>query len=352
MPPPPGSFAGSSRARGSPDEADDTVAKAAVIDSDLASKLAALPLAHLRREYPHKLDHLVHADAQIAPPRQLHPAFYGCFDWHSAVHGHWTLARLCRVVPALRERAAIQALFDETLTAENLAVEAAYCSARPGFERTSGWAWLLELARELAGTRWAPNLAPLVDVIVRGYLEFLPKQTYPIRAGTHANTAFGLAFALDYARAARHVELEQRIIERATTYFYGDADAPAAWEPGGDDFLSPVLVEADLMRRVLTRAGFLEWLRRFLPALPPALQQPAVVKDRVDGKLAHLDGLNLSRAWCLRSIAHELPDDDPLRAPFVAAATEHTHAGLANVTTGSYAGEHWLASFAVYLLGT
>jgi hypothetical protein len=294
----------------------------------------------------------MHGDGELASPRALHPAFYGCFDWHSAVHGHWTLARLVRVVPGLRERAAIQALFDETLTPKNLAVEAAYCAARPAFERPYGWAWLLELARELTGTRWAGALAPLVDVLVCAFLDFLPKQTYPIRAGVHANTAFALGLALDYARGAAHAELERRVVERATTYFAEDRDAPAAWEPSGDDFLSPVLVEADLMRRVLAREVFLDWLHRFLPYLPPSLQRPATVSDRADGKLAHLDGLNLSRAWCLRAIAQELPDSDPLRPAFVAAATAHAHAGLAHVTTGSYAGEHWLASFAVYLLGT
>lgn len=323
-----------------------------VIDSDLASQLAALPLAHLRREYPHKLDHFAHADSDLAPPRVLHPAFYGCLDWHSAVHGHWMLARLARVCPGLRERSQIHALFDETLSAANLAVEAAYCEARPAFERMYGWAWALELARELSGTRWAPHVQPLADAIVRHYLAFLPKQSYPVRTGVHANTAFGLSLALDYARACGHAELEQRIIERANTYYFEDSDAPATWEPGGEDFLSPVLVEADLMRRVLTRHGFREWIHRFLPALPPSLQAPASVTDRDDPKLAHLDGLNLSRAWCMRSIAAALPDEDVLRPALVAAATAHAQAGLSHVKTGSYMGEHWLASFAVYLLGT
>jgi hypothetical protein len=323
-----------------------------VIDSDLASQLAALPLAHLRREFPHKLDHVAFSDIDISPPHLLHPAFYGCFDWHSAVHGHWMLARLDRVVPGLRETGAIHALFDETLTAVNLAVEAAYFEVRPAFERTYGWAWLLELARELEGTRWAANLDPLVEVIVRGYMEFLPKQRYPIRGGVHANTAFGLAFALDYARATHHLELEALIVERARAYYGGDTDVPAQWEPGGEDFLSPALVEADLMRRVLPAAELEPWLQRFLPSLPPSLQHPAVVDDREDPKLAHLDGLNLSRAWCMRSLAAALPPTNALRPVLVSAAAEHTHAGLAHVATGSYAGEHWLASFAVYLLGT
>lgn len=246
----------------------------------------------------------------------------------------------------------IYALFDETLTVANLAVETAYVTARPAFERTYGWAWLLELARELAGTRWHAAIQPLAHAIAGAYLAFLPKQTYPIRTGVHANTAFGLALALDYARATSHAALEALIVERATTYFSGDVDAPARWEPGGEDFLSPALVEADLMRRVLSPADFVAWLHRFMPELPPALQHPAIVSDRTDPKLAHLDGLNLSRAWCLRSIAAALPDGDSLRAALVASATEHTHAGLAHVATGNYMGEHWLASFAVYLLGT
>jgi hypothetical protein len=321
-----------------------------VIDRDLASKLAAMPLAHLRRELPHQLDHLVQFDGDLARPRALHPAFYGCFDWHSAVHGHWMLARLSRTVPNLAEHGAISSLFDETLTAANLRVEAAYFEHRPAFERTYGWAWLLELARELAGTRGSPALQPLVNVIVRGYLSFLPKQTYPIRAGTHANTAFGLSLALDWARAASHRQLEALIVERSRSYFGRDANVPAAWEPSGDDFLSPALVEADLMRRVLEPAELLAWLERFMPTLPPSLRTPATVSDRNDPKLAHLDGLNLSRAWCMRSLCAVLPDGDSLRAQLTDAAVVHARAGLANVATGNYLGEHWLASFAVYML--
>lgn len=322
-----------------------------MIDSGLASQLARMPLAHLKRELPHKLDHLVLADADLKRPRELHPAFYGCFDWHSAVHGHWMLAQLARVVPGLAERGAIHALFDETLTVENLRIEAAYFEHRPAFERTYGWAWLLELARELTGTRWAPALQPLVEVIVGAYLAFLPKQTYPIRTGVHANTAFGLTFALDWARSTSHRELEALIVERAHTYYGGDVDVPAAWEPGGEDFFSPALIEADLMRRVLAREVFAEWMQRFLPELPVTLRQPAAVSDRTDPKLAHLDGLNLSRAWCMRSLSAALPDGDRLCVQLADAAVTHARVGLANVATGNYMGEHWLASFAVYMLG-
>ncbi len=323
-----------------------------VIDSALASKLASMPLAHLRRELPHKLDHLVLADADLRRPRDLHPAFYGCFDWHSAVHGHWMLARLARTVPGLPEHGPIHALFDETLTVANLVVEAAYFDNRPSFERTYGWAWLLELARELAGTRWAPAMEPLVEAIVAGYRSFLPKQTYPIRTGVHANTAFGLSLALDWARAASHRQLEGMIIERARWYYGSDENVPAAWEPSGEDFFSPALIEADLMRRVLAPDELATWLLKFLPELPASLRTPAIVSDRTDPKLAHLDGLNLSRAWCMRSLAAVAPDGSPLREQLADAAVTHARAGLANVATGNYMGEHWLASFAVYMLGS
>jgi hypothetical protein len=309
--------------------------------------LARLPLDCLRREYPHKLDHVAASDRDVQTPRVLHPAFYGAFDWHSAVHGHWTLACLLRSEPDLPERREIEALFDETLTAANLATEAAYLAAHPRFERTYGWAWLLELARALRGSRWAAAIEPLETVVIDHYLAFLPKQTYPIRTGVHPNTAFGLALALDHARAIGHTALERLVVERALTYFGGDADAPAAWEPGGEDFFSPVLLEADLMRRIIP--DFPAWLARFLPALPPALASPVTPTDRSDGKLAHLDGLNLSRAWCMTAIAAALPDGHALRAPLARAAALHEQAGLAAVATGEYAGDHWLATFAVYL---
>lgn len=310
-----------------------------------------MPLAGLVREYPHKLDHLVRDAAGIPQPRELHPAFYGCFDWHSAVHGHWTLARLRRV-PDLPEAAAIDALFDQHLTAEHLAREAAYCRAEPTFERTYGWAWVLALATELRDTRWAAAVQPLADVIVEHYVAFLPKQTYPIRTGVHANTAFGLAFALDHARAVGHAALAELVENRARNYYGLDVDAPAMWEPGGEDFFSPTLIEADLMRRVLSPPRFAAWLHGFLPRLPASLAEPVQPTDRSDGKLAHLDGLNLSRAWCMRAIADALDERDLLRDELARAGELHAREGLAHVATGDYAGEHWLATFAVYLLGT
>jgi hypothetical protein len=329
-----------------------------MIGLDQATRYARLALACIGRELPHKLDHLITAPGPVPSPRALHPAFYGCLDWHSAVHGHWMLVRLLRLVPGLADAAAIRAGLDANLGADQLAVEAAYFAGpgRAAFERTYGWAWLLQLAAELHGwddpdaRRWAAHLAPLTAAIVARYLAFLPKQAYPIRSGVHANTAFGLALALDFARATGEAELAALIVSRASAYYADDRDAPAAWEPGGEDFLSPALVEADLMCRVLAPDGVAPWLRQFLPrGLPPALRAPAIVGDRRDPKLAHLDGLNLSRAWCLRGVAGALSAADPLRAELVEAAELHAATGLAHVATGDYMGEHWLASFAVYL---
>ena len=329
-----------------------------MIDVEVARAWARLALACIGRELPNKIDHVIHGPADIAAPRVLHPAFYGCLDWHSAVHGHWMLIRLVRRFPALPEAAAIRAGLAANLTPAHLAVEAAYLAApgRASFERPYGWGWLLQLAAELIdwddddGRAWAAALAPLVEVIVARYHAFLPRQTYPVRTGVHANTAFGLGLALDYARAAGDGALAALIEERARTYYAADRDAPAAWEPSGEDFLSPTLIEADLMRRVLAPAELVRWLHALLPrGLPAALRAPAIVSDRTDPKLAHLDGLALSRAWCLRRLAAALPPADPLTVELAAAAAVHAASGTAHVATGDYMGEHWLASFAVYL---
>jgi hypothetical protein len=331
-----------------------------VIAQHHARNFARLALDCVQRELPNSIAHMINDERDVKRPRELHPAFYGCLDWHSAVHGHWMLVRLLRTVPALPEAAEIRAALDANLTADNIAAEVAYFAAphRQSYERTYGWAWLLQLAAELhgwdddGGRRWAAHLEPLTRAIVTRYLGFLPRQAYPIRTGVHTNTAFGLVLALDYARATGHGELAGLLVERAATYYAADRDVPAAWEPGGDDFLSPSLIEADLMRRVLPASDFTRWLHGFLPrGLPPALEHPVSVSDRSDPKLAHLDGLNLSRAWCLRAVGGALTPDDPLRPVFTAAAAAHTAAGLAHVATGDYMGEHWLASFAVYLLG-
>lgn len=329
-----------------------------------ASHFARLALKCVRKEYPNKLDHVLDDETQVRSPRALHPAFYGCYDWHSSVHGHWLLAHLLRAYPSLREAAEIRVALGENLTAENIRAEVAYFAQkdRASFERTYGWAWLLKLAEELRGWNdaearsWSEGLRPLAELVAEKYVAFLPKQTYPIRTGVHPNTAFGLSFALDYARAAGDHRLAALVEERARTYFYGDADYPAAWEPGGEDFLSPALVEADLMRRVLSATEFAHWFHRFLPGLargePRGLLRPATVTDRTDPKLVHLDGLNLSRAWCMKSVAAALPALDPVRKILRDAAQAHARDALAHVASGSYEGEHWLATFAVYMLST
>jgi hypothetical protein len=327
-----------------------------------ASAFAKLALKGIRKEYPNKPADVLNSDKEAKTPREVHPAFYGCFDWHSSVHGHWMLVRLLRLFPDLPEKKEIRAALAENLTAKNLQAEADYF-ARPNaqsFERPYGWAWLLKLAEELHGwddadgKEWAKNVKPLADVLAARYVAYFPKQTYPIRTGVHPNTAFGLSFAHDYARAVGNKELRELAEERARTYFAKDADLPARWEPDGTDFFSPSLTEADLMRRVLPPDEFRAWLRRTLPGLekgePKNLLEPAKVTDRSDPQLVHLDGLNLSRAWCMRSVAAALPKDDPVRKVLTESAVQHADAALRHVASGDYAGEHWLASFAVYLL--
>jgi len=334
------------------------------LTQDQASHFASLALKCVQKEYPNKLDHVNNDAADVRSPRAMHGAFYGCFDWHSSVHGHWMLVHLLRLFPALPEAPKIRAALEANLSADNIRGENAYLlqQNRASFERTYGWAWLLKLAEELRdwndedGKRWSQNLQPLAEGFAEKYLSFLPKQTYPIRTGVHPNTAFGLAFALDYARAVGNQKLAALIVERSRTYFAHDVNYPAAWEPGGEDFFSPALMEADLMRRVMSKTEFAGWFRRFLPGTargePKALLQPAIVTDRTDPKLVHLDGLNLSRAWCMRSIAVALPQNDPARRILARSALAHAKVTLPHVASGNYEGEHWLASFAVYLLTT
>ncbi len=329
-----------------------------------ASHFAALALKCVTREYPNKPEHVINNTSEVKSPKELHPSFYGCYDWHSSVHGHWMLVRLLKTFPNLPEAAQIRSALNANLTAENVQAEVAYMRQpnRQSFERTYGWAWLLKLAEELMtwndadSKRWSANLQPLAELIAKSYRTFLPKQTYPIRTGVHPNTAFGLAFALDYAKTSGDRELEALLKERSRTYFAKDVNYPAAWEPGGEDFFSAALMEADLMRRVMPYDEFGPWFTRFLPMVgrgePAALMNPAIVTDRSDPKLVHLDGLNLSRAWCMRSIARALSPKDSARAELDAAAAKHAAAALAHVASGDYAGEHWLASFAVYLLST
>jgi hypothetical protein len=324
--------------------------------ADEASHLARIALGHVTREYPNKLDHVLHGPADLCSPRALHPVFYGSFDWHSCVHSYWLLMHLYRKFPALAEVGEIAALVDAHFTDENIAGEVAYLQ-QPGrgtFERPYGWAWLLKLAAELRqhstdeGRRWRRALEPLAAAFVERFLGFLPRATYPIRAGTHFNSAFALALALEFP----DVRLTALIREKAMAWYSGDRDCPG-WEPGGEDFLSPALVEIECMRRVLAADAFLRWLDGFLPGLgertPPTLFVPATVSDRKDGKIAHLDGLNLSRAFCLRRLAAALPDGDSRRSIVVASAEAHLAASLPHVT-GDYMGEHWLATYALLAL--
>lgn len=329
---------------------------------DVASHFAELALRCVGREYPNKPDHVMNSEKDVLGPKEMHPAFYGCFDWHSSVHGHWMLVRLLRHFPAMPEAPRIRAVIGSNLTAANIKVETDYLGQpnRKSFERTYGWAWLLKLVQELSdwndpqGRQWAENLRPLTKAIVARYTDFLPRQTYPIRTGVHPNTAFGIAFALDYARSVHDRKLEKMLIERAIAYYGDDRDAPESWEPGGEDFFSPALMEADLMRRVLTKSRFDRWFRRFMPGLVAGtstnLLKPAVVSDRTDPKIVHLDGLNLSRAWCMIGIAETLPQGDATRARLMKSAELHSSASLVHIASGNYEGEHWLASFAVYLL--
>jgi hypothetical protein len=329
------------------------------LTSELAQQFASVALGHVTREYPNKVDHVLDGPEDVKSPRALHPLFYGSFDWHSCVHGYWLLASLYRRLPRLAFSGQIRMLFETQFVADKIEGELSYL-ARPSsraFERPYGWAWLLMLAAELnrhesgEGRAWASALQPLAAAFAECFRQFLPGQPYPIRTGTHANTAFALALAWEYATTAGDEQLLSVIANRARAW-YGADEGCQAWEPDGDAFLSPALIEAECMRRVLPADEFRLWLARFLPGLaqqnPSALFSPAKVSDRSDGKIVHLDGLNLSRAWCWRSIAPII--DGPSRSIAAAAADRHLAAGLPHVA-GDYVGEHWLASFALLAIG-
>ena len=330
---------------------------ATILDTALADRLAGAALGHVAREYPNGLALTLNGADDLGTPAQLHPIFFGSLDWHSCVHSHWLLARLLRERPELTLAPSIVKHFDQAFTPEKVAGELAYLQ-RPlsgGFQRPYGWAWLLMLAAELqradgpGARRWSAALAPLERAFVDRLRTFLPKADYPIRAGVHSNTAFALALAHEYA-LGRDDDLRLLIEAKARAWYGADADCQA-WEPSGDDFLSPALIEAELMRRVLDPAAFLRWFALFLPRAsagePATLFAPARVSDRSDGKIAHLDGLNLSRAWCWRGVARAA--DGPLAGVAGEAAERHLLVSLPHVT-GDYMGEHWLASFALLAL--
>lgn len=354
----------------------------ASVDPHTASRFARLALDCVSREYPNHILHLLNDDADVRPPRELTPAFFGCFDWHSAVHGHWLLVRLLRSFPEAAWADEAWSQLGAHLAPSNISAEVAYLSApgREGFERPYGLAWLLQLAAELRESssrlpvgsggsvvaeqtgparqggpaEWARAIEPLEELAVARLAEWLPRLTHPIRSGEHSQTAFAIGLALDWSRTAGDHDFERLLCERTRTFYAGDRNAPLAFEPSGHDFLSPALAEADLLRRVLDRAEFAGWLSGFLPDVPhegsSAWLKPVTPTDRRDGKLAHLDGLNLSRAWMLEGIASALPDNDPRRLSLLGAAAEHRAAGLAAVTGEHYAGGHWLGTFAVYLV--
>jgi len=324
----------------------------------LAARLMTIALGHVTREYPNKLDHVLSGPDDPGSPRTLHPIFYGSFDWHSCVHAYWLLARLSHRHPSLPEADRVRQLFAGAFTADNVAAECAYL-ARPssrGFERPYGWAWLLMLAAELraqdAAGPFAAALQPLAQAFTERFMQFLPQATYPVRTGVHSSSAFALALASEYAQIGKDAPLARIIADTARHWFLDDADCQA-WEPSGEDFLSPCLVEAECMRRVLPATEFAPWFDRFLPHLgkgnPRTLFHPVSVSDRSDGRIAHLDGLNLSRAWCWGNLAAALPPADPRVATMRDAATRHLEAALSHVAD-DYMGEHWLATFALLAL--
>ena len=323
---------------------------------EVADRLAGLALRCVGQEYPHKLDHVMNGAAEVRGPKDLHPAFYGCFDWHSCVHGHWMLVRLLKAHPGMGRGAEIRTVLDAHLTPGRIAAELAYLDQpnRRSFERTYGWAWLLKLSAELrtwedpGARRWSEALDPLARAFARRLEAFLKVQTYPIRTGVHPNTAFSLDLALDYALAAGDRGLERVIRDRARAWYGRDRNGPLAWEPGGEDFLSPCLEEAALMARVLDGPAYRAWLAGFLPRLRGLV--PAVVADRTDPKIVHLDGLNLSRARALRRIAGALGPADPRWRQLRDLADRHEAASLPHLASGAYEGEHWLGTFAVRAL--
>ena len=327
------------------------------LNYEQAEKLADVPLGCINKEYPNKLGQVLNDDKDLRSPEDLHPVFYGCFDWHSSVHGHWLLTKLLNDHPATNLSQNIADQWNERFTLLNVLKEVNYFSLKnnTNYERTYGWAWLLKLQMTLKtanhpnAKQWYDALQPLVKIIVEKYKTFLPKLAYPIRVGEHTNTAFGLSFALDYARLEKDTELENLIVTKAKQFYLNDKNCPITWEPSGFDFLSPCLEEANLMAEVLTPTEFKTWIKGFLPTILKNKfnLMPGMVLDRADGKLVHLDGLNFSRAWCLYRLARHLPKQ---KGVLIYIADSHIEASKDHVIGSHYMGSHWLASFLVYAL--
>jgi hypothetical protein len=347
--------------------ATDSAAQAGTLDAAAAARFAGLALKCLHQEYPNHISHTLNGPGDARPPHELTPAFYGCLDWHSDVHGHWLLVRLLRLFPDAPFAGAARAELARSFTAENIAAEVTYLrgDGRASFERPYGLAWLLRLATELHrwddadARRWSATLKPLEDEVAARIKTWLPKLHYPIRFGEHDQTAFAFGLIWDWSVQSGDHEMQELLRDAAQRFYLHDRNCPLAYEPSGEDFLSPCLAEADFMRRVLAPPAFAHWLSDFLPQIPgtpgglrhtdATWLKPGVVTDRSDPKLAHLDGLNLSRAWMLQGIAHGLPAGDARIVPLRTAATEHADAALPAVTGEHYEGGHWLGTFAVYL---
>ncbi|MGC4120004.1 MAG: DUF2891 domain-containing protein [Myxococcales bacterium] len=344
-------------------------APAAAAEADSAARFARLALGCVALEYPNKISHVLSSDADVHPPRELTPAFFGCYDWHSSVHGHWLLARLARRSPDAGWAAEARAALAVNLTSEKIAAEVRYLkgAGRASFERPYGLAWLLALAGELRewardgsseARAWSTALAPLESAVVERLSDWLPKLTFPVRSGEHSQTAFALGLALDWTAsaapdaetAAKAKALGELVRARSRAFFEKDRACPLAYEPSGEDFLSPCLAEADVMRRVLAQKELAPWVDAFFPKDSLSLLQVAAVSDRTDPKLVHLDGLNLSRAFMLEGLAASVPPKHRLRKPLESSAAAHRAAGLAAVTGEHYVGGHWLGSFATYLV--
>ncbi|NQX84726.1 MAG: DUF2891 domain-containing protein [Flavobacteriaceae bacterium] len=328
------------------------------LDLEEANRLAQLPLHCMDTEYPNKLNQTIGGAQDLQAPKALHPAFYGCFDWHSAVHGHWSLVSLLKQFPELEHKELIIKKLKTNLSKANILAELEYFYGKhnSSYERTYGWAWLLKLAEELH-TWDAPvarileaNLQPLTDILVQKYIDFLPKLNYPIRVGEHTNTAFGLTFAYDYAKTVGHTPLLELIKKRARDFYMNDQNCPISWEPSGFDFLSPCFEEAAIMKRILSKTEFKKWITTFLPQLRDKNfdLETGRVSDRTDGKLVHLDGVNFSRAWSLNIIAQDMPELAHLKN----IANKHINYSLPSIIDDNYEGGHWLGSFAIYALNS